>query len=191
MEQRNVEAHLSFQSKFRIVQTIFNNSKARRIRGHGSKPISEKEIVDEMSTLFLDLFAPGTVIPFPEADITQAWQAVVEKKEGAKNAVTHGAIPSVFGVRAHLEFGGPETGGMGCVRVGQEGYRTVVACHTAALKDYMTKLASTLLPNGITIQSMYDYVMGVTDEDFDIFPTLAMMMADARCGARTWGHMTS
>lgn len=155
-----------FKVHYDAFKPVFNSSKAKRATGHGSRPIQDLELQKDMAANLLgDFFLPGVVHPLP-VETMEAARVFVAEKKGEKHAVAHGCLPSVFGMRSHLEVGGPEVGGMGCVRIAHEGSRSFACCHASHLFDFMTQGGNTFLPEAVTVQSSYDFVRSMVAEDF-------------------------
>ena len=176
---------------------VFNGSKAKKSSGHGSRTLTDNECRINFAESIDSLFMDGILKPCPPDDIAAALAFLDAKNKSPaaaagsepaggettveKNSVAHGFIPSVFGLRSQLEHGGPELGGMGCVRVAQEGTRNFACCAVSHIFEYMVGHKGFAI-EAVTIASAYDALKKMVAADFQKMSELGFSMWRATVG---------
>ena len=150
---------------------VFKSSKARRTAGHGSRAISEDDEAELLVKAMLETIFMGSevvdAVSLPKGDISAARQYLKDQRDnkdhkGEKHAIAHACLPSIFGMRSFLEIGGPEVGGLGCIRVQHEGTKHFACCHVS---DWFAFLCQNgMAADKLTCQAAYDYMKSSMSE---------------------------
>ena len=90
----------------------------------------------EMKELLWDLTPVKGLYTF-DAAVLQQEQTVSSPKKNETDVLARACVPATFAVRSGLELWGPETGGLGSIRVAQDGVRNVALFHADQLLKFM------------------------------------------------------
>ena len=163
---------------FDSFKPVFKNSKAKRTQGHGSRPVHDDDASHAMKANLVDsMFVPGVIKETPPADADAARKFIAEKQQqgsghkkvcpACPNPIAHACLPAIFGMRSFLEIGGPEVGGLGCIRTTQEGSRNFACCHTSDLFEFLAQ--NGYAEGAITCQASYDYLKNSVAKQIEKF----------------------